>query len=451
MGWPWALLLAAAGAALQQGHAGGAAGTGASVPPGCRLAAGRDAGVVWLARQRRLQLRGGASDADADADAAEAAAAAPTMQELMGPKSNIVQAIAAKVGRNLHNKVDHPLHIIKTWIMQHFSETFVGADGAPLFDLLDSLSPVVTTAMCFDDLLTPPDHPSRSRSDTYYLDETRLLRSHMTAHQTTLLREGRRSFLFAGDVYRRDAVDACHYPCFHQMDGVRVYSWQDLGVASHEEAIPIVLEDLKTTLSGMVASIFGDVEMKWVESTFPFTEPSLELEILFQGKWLEVLGCGVMRSKILQNGSLFEHTGWAFGLGLERLAMILFQVPDIRLFWTEDERFTSQFVGAVASGRRELKFEPFSKYPMCYKDVSFWHPAEFHENDFAELVRTVCGDLAEDVQKVDSFVHPKTQRHSSCFRICYRAMDRTLTNEEVDALQAQFCAALVAELSVELR
>ena len=63
------------------------------------------------------------------------------------------------------------------------------------------------------------------------------------------------SFLFAGDVYRRDAVDACHYPCFHQMDGVRVYSWQDLGVASHEEAIPIVLEDLKTTLSGMVASI----------------------------------------------------------------------------------------------------------------------------------------------------------------------------------------------------
>lgn len=369
----------------------------------------------------------------------------------MGPKSNIVTAIASKVGRNLHNQEDHPLQIIKTWITQHFADTFQDANGAPLFECLDNLSPVVTTAMCFDDLLTPPDHPSRSRSDTYYLDEERLLRSHMTAHQTTLLREGRESFLFAGDVYRRDAVDSCHYPCFHQMDGVRVYRWQDLGVSSHEEAVPLVLADLRKTLQGMVTSIFGEVELKWVESTFPFTEPSLELEILFQGKWLEVLGCGVMRRKILENGNLYEHTGWAFGLGLERLAMILFQVPDIRLFWTVDERFTSQFKGASASGRRDLKFVPFSKYPMCYKDVSFWHPPALHDNDVAEVVRAVCGDLVEDVQVVDSFVHPKTERHSRCFRICYRAMDRTLTNEEVDALQAELCATLVSQLSVELR
>ena len=135
----------------------------------------------------------------------------------------------------------------------------------------------------------------------------------------------------------------------------------------------------------------------------------------------------------------------------ERLAMILFQVPDIRLFWTEDERFTAQFVGAVASGRRNLKFVPFSKYPVCYKDVSFWHEPSLTDNDVAEVVRTVCGDLVEDVQVVDSFVHPKTQRHSRCYRVCYRAMDRTLTNEEVDALQAQLCSALVSELSVQLR
>lgn len=79
----------------------------------------------------------------------------------------------------------------------------------------------------------------------------------MTAHQTTLLREGRTAFLYTGDVYRRDAVDACHYPCFHQMDGVRVYTWKELGVASHEEAIPVVLENLKKTLGGMIASVFG--------------------------------------------------------------------------------------------------------------------------------------------------------------------------------------------------
>ena len=163
-------------------------------------------------------------------------------------------------------------------------------------NLVPGEDPIVTKTQCFDDLLIPPDHPGRQPSDTYYIDDKTLLRTHTSAHQSEHLRQGYEAFLCTGDVYRRDAVDSCHYPCFHQMDGVRVYEWKALGVASHEEAVPIVMEDLKGTLAGMVKSIFGDVEMKWVESTFPFTDPSLELEILFQGKWLEVLGCGVMRS-----------------------------------------------------------------------------------------------------------------------------------------------------------
>lgn len=190
---------------------GGPAVKGASVCHGLLRSSSATPCAAALAPETRrtcLQLRGG-QDATASA--------APSMEELMGSGSNIVPTIASKVGRNLHNQEDHPLQIIKTWIAQHFMDTFVDSNGAPMFDCLDNLSPVVTTAMCFDDLLTPPDHPSRSRSDTYYLDEQRLLRSHMTAHQTTLLREGRRSFLFAGDVYRRDAVDSCHYPCFHQV------------------------------------------------------------------------------------------------------------------------------------------------------------------------------------------------------------------------------------------
>jgi len=120
-------------------------------------------------------------------------------------------------------------------------------------------------------------------------------------------------------------------------------------VSSHEEASPLVMANLKDTLSGMVKAIFGDVEMKWVESYFPFTDPSLELEILFNGKWLEVLGCGVVRETILENGGITAHTGWAFGLGLERLAMILFDVPDIRLFWSLDPRFSDQFLGRATA------------------------------------------------------------------------------------------------------
>lgn len=89
--------------------------------------------------------------------------------------------------------------------------------------------------------------------------------------------------------------------------------------------------------------------------------------------------------------------GWAFGLGLERIAMILYSIPDIRLFWSTDERFLSQFEhGKITT------FKPYSKYPSCYKDVSFWTPQgrSLHENDFCDVVRDIAGDLVQDVKKV---------------------------------------------------
>ena len=187
--------------------------------------------------------------------------------------------------------------------------------------------------------------------------------------------------------------------------------------------------------------------MKWVDEYFPFTDPSFELEIYFKDKWMEVLGCGVIRQEIIRNSGR-HGMGWAFGLGLERLAMVLFGIPDIRLFWTDDARFHKQFqTGEIVT------FEPYSKYPPCYKDISFWTPAEgcFHPNDLHEMVRNVAGDLVEKVELIDSFVHPKTERLSNCFRISYRSMDRSLTNEEIDALQEQVRSLVVEELHVELR
>ena len=96
--------------------------------------------------------------------------------------------------------------------------------------------------------------------------------------------------------------------------------------------------------------------------------------------------------------------GWAFGLGLERLAMILFSIPDIRLFWSQDPRFASQF----SAEKGLITFKPYSKYQECKKDVSFWLPqgndfVEWHENDFCDAVRDVAGDLVETVAKVSSF------------------------------------------------
>jgi phenylalanyl-tRNA synthetase alpha chain len=187
--------------------------------------------------------------------------------------------------------------------------------------------------------------------------------------------------------------------------------------------------------------------MRWVPAYFPFTNPSFELEIYFQEEWLEVLGCGIIQPEIVRNSDRGgAEIGWAFGLGLERLAMVLFDIPDIRLFWTDDDRFHKQFTSG-----KIVRFLPFSKYPPCYKDVTFWVPEDFHPNDLNEVVRDVAGDLVEQVELVDEFTHPKTQKLSNCFRITYRSMERSLTNEEIDELQFLVREKVVNKFGAELR
>ena len=130
--------------------------------------------------------------------------------------------------------------------------------------------------------------------------------------------------------------------------------------------------------------------------------------------------------------------------------MVLFSIPDIRLFWSEDERFHSQFKSGEI-----VKFEPYSKYPACYKDISFWTGDDvgmpFHPNDLNEIVREVAGDLVEKVELIDEFIHPKTKRLSKCFRISYRSMDRSLRNEEVDVLQGKVRTIVSEKLGMDLR
>ena len=126
--------------------------------------------------------------------------------------------------------------------------------------------------------------------------------------------------------------------------------------------------------------------------------------------------------------------------------MKLFEIEDIRLFWSKDPRFLNQFKAGQIT-----KFKSYSKFPVCYKDIAFWLDEDFNENDFFQLVRGVSGDLAESVELIDEFVHPKTQRRSNCFRINYRHMDRSLTNEEIDKYQFELRDRVANELKCELR
>ena len=348
------------------------------------------------------------------------------------PTNNVPPHIAALVGKGLHTKPNHPIGIIRSKIQEYF------ASQPHDYIIYDAEDPIVTTTQCFDDLRIPPDHPGRSPSDTYYIDDKTLLRTHTSAHQSEHLRSGADCFLCAGDVYRRDEIDSSHYPAFHQLEGVRLFPKEEMkgaeGLTGEEwtssPECKAIGDDLKATLEGLMDHLFGETEKKWSEDYFPFTTPSYELEIKYEGEWLEVLGCGVVHEEVLQMADRSDRRGWAFGLGLERLAMILFEIPDIRLFWTEDERFTSQFKEGQIT-----KFEPYSKYPPVYKDIAFWIPDDYVENDFFELARGIAGDIVEKMEMVDEFTNPKKGKTSKCYRITYRSMDRSLTNEEVDALQ----------------
>lgn len=362
------------------------------------------------------------------------------------PNNNVSPIIVERVGRNLHLIPNHPLNIIKRKIEAYFASR-EGKTGK-VFEVFDDLAPVVTLKSNFDDLLIPKDHVSRSPSDTYYISDDLMLRAHTSAHQSSLLKEGHSNFLCTGDVYRRDEIDASHYPVFHQMEGVCVFPELTPPAGSApSQGNEVVAADLKATLEGLCDALFGPVEKRWGVDNFPFTTPSFELEIFYNGDWLEVLGCGVMRQEILRDAGRGESPGWAFGLGLERLAMVLFDIPDIRLFWSSDRRFLEQF-----SDGKITKFKPFSKFPACYKDVSFWlGDVAFHPNDLAELVRGVAGDEIEEIKLIDEFTHPKTSRQSKTFRLNYRSMENSLTNEAVNVMQEKVRGLLQEKFHVELR
>jgi phenylalanyl-tRNA synthetase alpha chain len=355
---------------------------------------------------------------------------------------NVTPKLLELSSRKLYKDPGHPLGILKNQIYSFFDTKYPS-----IFTVYEDFPPKVTTTQNFDYLLIPKDHVSRTPSDTYYFDETHLLRTHTSAHQIEALRKTN-AFLITGDVYRRDEIDATHYPVFHQMEGVRIWNLNDLGVKDYHEAQQKSLQDLKDVLERLTWFIFGHgAEIRWIEAYFPFTHPSLELEVFYQGNWMEILGCGVVERGVLKNAGKDENTvGWAFGIGLERWAMRLFEIPDIRLFWSKDPRFLDQF----SENKGITKFKPYSKYPLCYKDISFWIEPGFVENDFYEVVRDIGGDLIERVQKIDEFTN-KQNKTSICYRINYRSMDRSLTNEEIDEVQIKIRQQLPNKLPVQLR
>ncbi len=200
---------------------------------------------------------------------------------------------------------------------------------------------------CFDALNTPPDHPARNESDTFYFGDGRLLRTHTSTVQIRTMEAAPPPvrIIAPGSAYRRDEIDATHLSQFNQLEGLYV----DTDVS---------LADLKGTLEYLLRSIFGkDTPVRFRPHFFPFTEPSFEIDIQLRVKgkaarWIEIAGCGMVDPDVFNavNQARGDQAydpdkvgGFAFGLGLERLAMILWGISDIRLLIENDTRFLRQF------------------------------------------------------------------------------------------------------------
>ena len=196
----------------------------------------------------------------------------------------------------------------------------------------------------FEALNFPPHHPARAMHDTFYFDDGRLLRTHTSGVQVrymqALVEAGGTPplrMIAAGKVYRSDS-DQTHTPMFHQVEGLLVDEHASFA-------------DLKGTLAAFVRAFFErDFEMRFRPSYFPFTEPSAEVDIAWQQpdgstRWLEVLGCGMVHPAVLRNVGIDpeRYTGFAFGLGVERFAMLRHGVDDLRSFFDNDVRFLRQF------------------------------------------------------------------------------------------------------------
>ena len=186
----------------------------------------------------------------------------------------------------------------------------------------------------FEALNVPDDHPAKDMHDTFYLNNSGLLRTHTSPVQIRTMEksEAPHRIICPGKVYRKDS-DLTHTPMFHQIEGLVV-----------EEGASFA--QLKGLLNDFLEDFFGEeVELRSRPSYFPFTEPSAEADIRWKKNWLEVLGCGMVHPNVLKGVGVDtkKYSGFAFGLGVERMAMLKYDIPDLRAFFENDIRFLEQF------------------------------------------------------------------------------------------------------------
>ncbi len=337
---------------------------------------------------------------------------------------------------------------------------------------------IVAEYETFDMFHFPQDHVARRPSDSYFIQKdtqnpskSMLLRPHtsvMWYHYLikwwgleALKKEWEIKILSSGKVYRVDELDTTHHECFHQIDGLKI-------IRKDKEII--TQDTLKEVLSETIRSVFvKEVPHKFHKDSFPYTVESLEVEVEYNGKVIEILGAGIVHPDVLELLWIdsAKYNGWAFGFWIERLAMLLKDIPDIRIFWSEDERVLKQWGD----------FEPYnivSSLPPVYKDISFivdknlfikdkvesqkkWEIEIINEADSFEiawLVRDIAGWLVEEVRVTDIYENDSqfwSDKKSVTVKIVFRSLEKSLTHDEINILYFQIRDKIIEDLWYKLR
>lgn len=304
--------------------------------------------------------------------------------------------------------------------------------------------PIVTVADNYDNLLIAKDNISRSSTYTHYVDNEHILRTHTTAQIPAILRELAATkndwqdvvILLPGLAYRRDVTDKKHVGQVHMLE-----MWR---IVKTGKGKPIVKDDLLDVVKGVANTAAPNWKLRIIDSPHPYTKQGIEVNAVLDDRDIEILECGLINDQILANAGLDpeEYSGWALGMGLDRLVMTLKDIPDVRYLRSTNPKIAMQM--------KDLeKYHEVSRQPAIQRDMSYSVPVGYVEEDINEDIREALGDKQNILESVEILseatykdLPPKIQERlgiandqkNILVRIILRHLERTLENKEANQI-----------------
>jgi phenylalanyl-tRNA synthetase alpha chain len=311
--------------------------------------------------------------------------------------------------------------------------------------------PIVSTTDNYDNLLNTPENISRSTTYTHYIDKTHILRTHTSAHLPGILRElATRNdwndvvILLPGLAYRRDVSDKKHVSEVHMLE-----MWR---IIKNTVGKQITKQDLLTVVSGVATTAAPGWSLRIIDSPHPYTKEGIEVNAIKGDRDIEILECGLINDKILTRAGLNPntHSGWALGMGLDRLVMTIKDIPDIRYLRSTNQKIADQMTDLSP-------YHEVSSQPAIQRDLSYCVPAQYVEEDISDDIRQALGDNLDALEGVDiinetpyAALPEKIRERLGCnpsqknvlVRITLRHLERSITNDEANELYAHVYAQI---------